>query len=87
MRTDLHSSHRVRSNLGSTNNSFIKTSGVSTTGAETKWNQLNRITQGNGRVPKHDVRNHPLRQQNGINGRTQDFGGSLSSQEKNYKKE
>ena len=75
------STNRVNSNVGSATQSFLNPSNVST-GFDTKWNQLNRITQGSLRKTNHEARNYPLRNQLGVNGRTQEFGSSLSSQER-----
>lgn len=76
-------SHRVHSNLGSANNSFIHPSMTSTSGIDTKWSQLNRITKNSGVGHKKEMRNHPLRNHKAAGGLTHDFGSSLSSHEPN----
>ena len=82
VRNEQNSAHRVHSNLGSANNSFLNPSAIPSCGIDTKWNQLSKITQGGAQDNKHNVRNHPLRNPNGGIGRTHDFGSSLSAQEK-----
>jgi len=79
-------SHRVHSNLGSANNSFLNPSMTSTSGIDAKWNQLNRLTQSNGIGHPKEKRNHALRNQKAVGGLTHDFGSSLSSHEKHHYK-
>lgn len=43
MRNEINSSHRVRSNLGSANHSFVNHSAVPTSALEAKWSNENYI--------------------------------------------
>jgi hypothetical protein len=72
-------SNRVHSNALSNTNSFVDPSKIQG-GTDSKWDNLNNITQG--QVKNNKVRNNPLRNKNGMAGLTHDFGTSLSAQEK-----
>lgn len=76
------SSHRVHSNVGSANHSFLNPSMTSTSAIEQKWTQLNHLTKNSGMKHPHEMRNTALRNQKKAGGLTHDFGSSLSSHEK-----
>lgn len=75
-----NSSNLVHSNIQSSNLSFIHPTKMAV-GNDSKWEKLNRITQGSN-CNSSKARNHPLKHKSGLAGLTHDFGSSLSAQEK-----
>lgn len=78
LRSIKNSSDMVNSNMRSNNLSFVHPTKMKI-GNNSKWDKLNKITQGSN-SNSSKVRNHPLK--TGLAGLTHDFGSSLSAQEK-----